>query len=133
MGLGLRRIGENNDFGLGLSGGFGWFVSPSVAVSLRVAGLDRGGYTGVIGPHVQVWLGDDAFIGAGGGLGFLAICGPLAGCNAAAAAAGTARIGLVASRIGFTRLSVSLEVTAMDPKETGWVQTYALLIGGQTF
>lgn len=133
MGLGAMKFGESSDVGLGLSGGLGGFVSPNVALSLRVSGIDRGGYTGMIGPHVQVWLGDDVFIGAGGGLGFYALCNVYYGCTSGAAAGGTARVGLVATRIGMTHVSVSFEVTAMEPKATGWIQTYSLLVGGQTF
>lgn len=133
MGPGAIRVGETSITGLGLSGGFGYFVSPQVALGLRVSGIDRGGYTGMAGPHLQVWLGDDVFVGAGGGIGFYALCDVVLGCASEAAAAGTARIGLVATRIGFTRLSVSFEVIAMEPKSTGWMETYSFMVGGQTF
>jgi hypothetical protein len=133
MGMGAIKFPESSTIGLGLSGGIGGFITHDVALTLRVSGIDRAGYTGLIGPHVQVWLGDDVFVGVGGGLGFYALCDVVYGCSTGDAPGGTARIGIVATRIGLTHVSMSVEATAMKPDSVGVIQTYSLLVGGQTF
>ncbi len=71
----------------GLDLGVGRFVSHNVALSLRIAGvtgLDNGlSYLGVLGPHAQLWLEPQGWIGAGIGVGFAIGCGGGVGCNAA--------------------------------------------------
>jgi hypothetical protein len=75
-----ESVSRNGISGLNL--GIGGFVSPTTALTLRIAGTtftetsyygDTTFVAGFAGPAVQTWLGDRAFIGAGVGVGFLAI------------------------------------------------------------
>jgi hypothetical protein len=59
----------------GLDLGAGTFVTPRVALTLRLSGgtiVESGelAYFGVLGPHAQIWVTDRVWAGAGGGLGF---------------------------------------------------------------
>jgi hypothetical protein len=81
-GVAFVHAGNSTDIIHGLGGmnfGFGKFVTPEVAVSLRVSGLTLiydgiVGYVGMIGPHAQLWLSPQAWIGAGLGVGFVGAC-----------------------------------------------------------
>lgn len=75
-GLGIFSLYDSSitRFG-GVDLGGGAYVTPRVALTLRLAGgtiVEGGevGYFGVLGPHAQVWATDRLWIGAGGGLGF---------------------------------------------------------------
>ena len=65
-----REIGKAP--GVGLSLGVGYFVTPSVALSLRATDFWLPGFhVGVVGPHAQIWPAPKMWLGAGLGVGFL--------------------------------------------------------------
>lgn len=81
IGLGMVSAGGESELIHGIAGinlGVGGFVSPRVALSLRMAGTtvmeDAMVYVGVLGPHVQGWISPQFFIGGGLGVGFFAGC-----------------------------------------------------------
>jgi len=86
LGLGITNVapekGEGTTEG-GLSGfnlGIGGFFNPSTALTLRISGTsftkpvlgqDVQFVTGFLGPSLQYWLSDQAFVGGGLGIGIL--------------------------------------------------------------
>ncbi len=92
LGLGVNRFAGDTDFGFqGLNIGVGAFLTNELALTLRWASstnrqevrvvdpdgevervdLDFG--VQMVGPHVQYWLNDTLYIGAGAGLGIYGI------------------------------------------------------------
>jgi hypothetical protein len=77
-----RSGGESSSEGAlgGVNLGIGSFVTPEMAVSLRIAGgtyfTDGAQLTqAMLGPHIQRWITPHAWVGAGLGLGVLRISG----------------------------------------------------------
>jgi hypothetical protein len=74
FGVAALRQGGTTTIVHGISGlnvGAGMFVAPHVALSLRLSGvtlLDGAlFYLGMVGPHAQLFVADEVFIGAGVG------------------------------------------------------------------
>lgn len=88
LGLGFiwaEADGQETDKEVALGGlniGLGGWISPQLAISLRIAGVtyseDVGDQTarlstGFFGPSAQYWVNENAWIGGGIGMGFVAV------------------------------------------------------------
>jgi hypothetical protein len=145
VGLGLATAGGDGGSLYGLGGpalGFGGFVTPTVALSVRLSGaLVSGGsgggygYIGVLGPSAQVWFNEHVWLGGGLGLAVLAACDD--GCGTATGIGLDARLGYAFKPRGESGGNVSLETTyssfgESDGPDTG-LETVSLMIGFQSF
>jgi hypothetical protein len=112
----------------------GVFVTPALAISLRVAGTshleDGFVYLGLAGAAAQYWLSDRVWLGGGFGVGFAAGCGRGV-CGGDVGYGAGARVGYALRSRPRNGPNISFEMTAamLDAP----LQTYSLLVGYQTF
>jgi len=120
----------------GLNVGVGGFVTPQIALSLRVAGVSdfENGffYLGAIGPHAQLWLGPSAWLGAGVGIGFIAGCGNADCGKAAFGASFDFRGGVVLSQSATSSTSLGIELVSV-PIYNVSITSLSLTLGAQAF
>jgi hypothetical protein len=137
LGIGGGEVGDEGGAVSAVGGpaiGVGGFVTPHVALSLRVAGatVASGGlvYVGTLGPNAQLWLGDNAWIGGGLGMGFLVGCGPA--CHAVGLGA-DARLGYAFRPRGESGVNLAIEATLESFGPEAAERTISLMLGYQTF
>jgi hypothetical protein len=116
----------------GLNVGLGGFLTPNVAMTVRVSGvtwLDSAlVYFGVIGPNVQAWFGR-GFVGGGIGVGFFAGCGS-GSCDSTTTTGFDLRAGYRFGENG----TVSVETQSIHGFfSQDSLQTVSFLIGYQSF
>lgn len=139
VGLAMFSSGGQTEVVHGIAGlnfGVGGFVSPRIALSLRVAGatiLDQAFlYVGVIGPNVQAWLAPQLWVGGGIGLGGYTGCGG-GNCDAVKALGYDLRLGYSFAPDG-NGVNASVETTSIDwGYGDGRLNTLGLLLGYQGF
>jgi hypothetical protein len=128
----LRALG-------GPSLGVGSFVSPTLALSVRLSGslvvVDGAFlYLGVLGPNAQHWQNEHVWLGGGLGLAILAGCGEDEGCDKEIGFGFDARVGFAFRPRG--QGGANLSVEAMHDwfaGADGGVTTVSLMLGYQSF
>ena len=154
LGVGVVRGATSTGMDLGTSDaalagadlGLGFWLSPHLALTGRIAGVSLGGsnvngtvIAAFIGPSLQYWVGDHLWFGLGGGLATLQA---VSGCDASMGSCGTNGFGLD-FRAGYSfgttghTFNVSLESTpgvysgGGDNNTTATITGVALLLGYQ--
>jgi len=120
----------------GPSFGFGSFINPNLALTLRFAGATHigdgiTGWLGFVGPAIQYWPNPQFFIGGGLGLGVIV----LTNGDEWDGEKGTGfdfRFGYAFHPKGFSSANISFEATRLS-EEFGSISTYSVLLGYQSF
>ena len=131
FGFGQWRGGGDSINGWAPNFGVGGFVSPHIALSFRVAGVavvdGAVGWVGVMGPHAQLWLGDQVWTGFGFGVALAGACGP-GFCGGAQSTGIDARFGFAFKPRGQAAANLAVELTTFEG-----FQTLSFLLGYQSF
>jgi hypothetical protein len=141
IGLGMTHVslgdfGSDSEGGLsGLNLSLGGFLSPSMAIILRVSGTTFGEFgadqsiSGFLGGAVQAWVGPKFFVGGGAGIGILTC----SNCEAETGFAVTGRAGFEFGQRATSGWHVAAEVTPAFYDNDVRVTSIGLQIGWQHY
>ena len=131
IGFGQWRASHDSITGFAPNFGVGSFVGEHVALSFRVAGVAVAdnvyGWIGVMGPHAQLWVSKQAWMGMGFGLALGGACGG-GGCGAERTTGVDVRFGFAMKPRGESSANLSVELTTFER-----ITTLSFLLGYQSF